>query len=160
MAKKKAVRKTTKKTTRTAGRKKTAKRTAKKAPARKTAARKAPARKTTAAAAPKAVKITPAAKARTKSEMFGLIADNVGISKKEVAAVFDTVSQLAKADLSKRGPGQLNLGGLMKILVQRKPATKARKGINPFTGEETMFKAKPARNVVKIRPMKAMKDLV
>ncbi len=159
MAKKKATRKTTKKTTRTAGRKKTAKRTAKKAPARKKAARKAPARKTTAAA-PKAVKITPAAKARTKSEMFGLIADNVGISKKEVAAVFDTVSQLAKADLSKRGPGQLNLGGLMKIVVQRKPATKARKGINPFTGEETIFKAKPARNVVKIRPMKAMKDLV
>lgn len=159
MTKKKATRKTTKKTTRTAGRKKATKRTAKKAPARKKAARKAPARKTTAAA-PKAVKITPAAKARTKSEMFGLIADNVGITKKEVAAVFDTVSQLAKADLSKRGPGQLNLGGLMKILVQRKPATKARKGINPFTGEETMFKAKPARNVVKIRPMKAMKDLV
>ena len=162
MAKKKAVRKTTKKVTRTAGRKKAAKKAparkkaAKKAPARKKAAKKAPAR----AAAPKAVKIGPAPKARTKSEMFGIIADNVGISKKEVAAVFDTVSEIAKADLSKRGPGQVNLGGLMKVMVQRKPATKARKGINPFTGEETMFKAKPARNVVKIRPMKAMKDLV
>ncbi|MFG0243202.1 MAG: HU family DNA-binding protein [Phycisphaerales bacterium JB054] len=163
MAKKKAVRKTTKKATRTAGRKKVAKKAparkkaAKKAPARKKAAKKAPAR---AAAAPKAVKIGPAPKARTKSEMFGIIAENVGISKKEVAAVFDTVSEIAKADLSKRGPGQVNLGGLMKVMVQRKPATKARKGINPFTGEETMFKAKPARNVVKIRPMKAMKDLV
>ncbi|QKK08393.1 MAG: integration host factor [Planctomycetota bacterium] len=162
MAKKKAVRKTTKKVTRTAGRKKAAKKAparkkaAKKAPARKKAAKKAPAR----AAAPKSVKIGPAPKARTKSEMFGIIADNVGISKKEVAAVFDTVSEIAKADLSKRGPGQVNLGGLMKVMVQRKPATKARKGINPFTGEETMFKAKPARNVVKIRPMKAMKDLV
>lgn len=162
MAKKKAVRKTTKKVTRTAGRKKAAKKAparkkaAKKAPARKKAAKKAPAR----AAAPKAVKIGPAPKARTKSEMFGIIAENVGISKKEVAAVFDTVSEIAKADLSKRGPGQVNLGGLMKVMVQRKPATKARKGINPFTGEETMFKAKPARNVVKIRPMKAMKDLV
>ena len=50
--------------------------------------------------------------------------------------------------------------GLAKILVIRKPATKARKGINPFTGEETMFKAKPARNVVKIRPVKAVKDMV
>jgi nucleoid DNA-binding protein len=50
--------------------------------------------------------------------------------------------------------------GLMKLVVQRKPATKARKGINPFTGEETMFKAKPARNVVKIRPLKNLKDMV
>lgn len=155
MAKKKAVRKTAKKTTRTAGRKKVAKKATRKAPARKKVAKKAP-----AAAAKKPAKITPAAKARTKSEMFGIIADNVGISKKEVAAVFDTVSDIAKADLSKRGPGQVNLGGLMKVVVQRKPATKARKGINPFTGEEQMFKAKPARNVVKIRPMKAMKDLV
>jgi len=48
----------------------------------------------------------------------------------------------------------------MKLTVVRKPATKARKGINPFTGEETMFKAKPARNVVKIRPLKNLKDMV
>jgi hypothetical protein len=48
----------------------------------------------------------------------------------------------------------------MKLVVQRKPATKARRGINPFTGEETIFKAKPARNVVKIRPLKNLKDMV
>jgi nucleoid DNA-binding protein len=48
----------------------------------------------------------------------------------------------------------------MKVEVKRKPATKARKGINPFTGEETMFKAKPARNVVKVRPLKKLKDMV
>ena len=52
------------------------------------------------------------------------------------------------------------LPGLMKITVVRKPAPKARKGINPFTKEETMFKAKPARNVVKVRPLKALKDMV
>ena len=126
-----------KKTTRTAGRKKAAKA----APAR-------PAR------------ISAAGKPRTKGEIYGVIADNVGISKREVAAVFDTIGAIAKADLSKSGPGVVNLGGLMKVSVQRKPATKARKGINPFTGEEQMFKAKPARNVVKIRAMKAMKDLV
>ena len=56
--------------------------------------------------------------------------------------------------------GQFILPGLMKIEVKRKPATKARKGINPFTGEETMFKAKPARNVVKVRPLKKLKDMV
>jgi len=49
---------------------------------------------------------------------------------------------------------------MMKVTVQRKPATKARKGINPFTKEPTIFKAKPARNVVKVRPMKGLKDLV
>ena len=59
-----------------------------------------------------------------------------------------------------RGPGQITLAGLMKVVAVRKPATKARKGVNPFTGEPTIFKAKPARNVVKIRPLKKVKDLV
>lgn len=149
MAKKKAIRKTAKKPTRTAGRKKAA---------RKTTARKTTAKK--AAPARKPAKITAAAKPRTKSEVFGLLADNAGISKKEVAAVFDTLGSIVKADLSTRGCGAVNVAGLMKVTVQRKPATKARKGINPFTKEPTVFKAKPARNVVKIRPMKAVKDLV
>ena len=62
--------------------------------------------------------------------------------------------------LGKRGPGIYTIPGLMKLTVVRKPATKARKGINPFTGEETVFKAKPARNVIKIRPLKNLKDMV
>ncbi|HZW08629.1 MAG TPA: HU family DNA-binding protein [Phycisphaerales bacterium] len=134
---KKAARNATKKAPRTAGRKKAA-----------------------AKAAPRPTRITAASKARTKGEVYNVISEQVGISRKEVAAVFDTIGAIAKADLSKGGPGVINLGGLMKVTVQRKPATKARKGINPFTKEEVMFKAKPARNVVKIRPMKAMKDLV
>ncbi|MBK7405087.1 MAG: HU family DNA-binding protein [Phycisphaerales bacterium] len=136
-----------------------AKKAAKKKASR-TSGRKKAAAKPAPKAAPKAVKISAAKKARTKGEVYGVIADNVGISKKEVAAVFSTIGALAKADLSKTGPGTINLGGLMKVTVQRKPATKARKGINPFTKEEQVFKAKPARNVVKIRAMKAMKDLV
>jgi nucleoid DNA-binding protein len=64
------------------------------------------------------------------------------------------------ADLGKRGPGICNIPGLAKVVVQRKPATKARKGINPFTGEEMMFKAKPARNVVKVRALKNLKAMV
>ena len=145
--------------------KKTAKRTArkkvKKKAARKTAARTASrGRATAAAAGPKPLRLAAADKPRTKSEIFGLLAEGAGISKKEVAAVFDGMSQILKKDLSKSGPGAVNLGGMMKVTVQRKPATKARKGINPFTGEETIFKAKPARNVVKVRPMKALKDLV
>ena len=56
--------------------------------------------------------------------------------------------------------GLFNLVGLCKIKVVKKPATKARKGINPFTGEETVFKAKPARKAVKILPLKGLKDMV
>ncbi len=132
--------------------KKTVRRTTKKT-AKRSTARKAP------VAAPK-MKMTAAAKPRTKAEIMGLLADHAGVSKKEVAAVFDGITQIMEKDLAKRGPGAVNLGGLMKVTVQRKPATKARKGINPFTKEPTIFKAKPARNVVKVRPMKAMKDLV
>jgi len=67
---------------------------------------------------------------------------------------------LIEKNLKPRGPGIFNMPGLFKIKVNKKPAKKARKGINPFTGEETMFKAKPAHKVVKITPLKALKDMV
>jgi hypothetical protein len=62
--------------------------------------------------------------------------------------------------LSSRGPKTFTIHGLCKISMQHKPATKERKGTNPFTGEETVFKAKPARNVVRVRPLKKLKDMV
>jgi nucleoid DNA-binding protein len=79
--------------------------------------------------------------------------------RKDVVAVFDAMQNLIERDL-KRGPGIVNLAGLMKIKVVKKPAVPARKGINPFTKEEVMFKAKPARNVVKVQPLKTLKDMV
>lgn len=88
------------------------------------------------------------------------IANNTELSKRQVNSVFDTLAAMIGNDLQKSGPQVFSLAGLAKFTVQRKPATKARKGINPFTGEETIFKAKPARNVVKIRPLKALKDMV
>lgn len=99
-------------------------------------------------------------KARTKSEVFGELADSTELTKKQVATVFDGLSKIIKKDLGKRGPGMFTVPGLMKIKVVRKPATKARKGINPFTGEEMMFKAKPARNVVKVLALKNLKTMV
>jgi len=96
----------------------------------------------------------------TKSEILTAIADQTELTKKQVASVFDSMSVMIGKGLGKRGPGSFSVPGLMKLVVQRKPATKARKGINPFTGEEAMFKAKPARNVVKIRALKALKDMV
>jgi nucleoid DNA-binding protein len=105
-------------------------------------------------------KKTATAKPRTKSEVFNFIADDAGVSKKQVAAMFDGLDGLIKKDLGGRGPGMFTVPGLMKITVQKKPATKARKGINPFTGEPMMFKAKPARKVVKVRPLKKLKEMV
>ncbi len=101
------------------------------------------------------------AKPPTKTEIIGNIAETADLSKKQVAAVFEALATEVKKAVSKRGgPGQFTVPGLCKITIQRKPATKERKGINPFTGEPTVFAAKPARNVVKIRPLKALKDMV
>lgn len=113
-----------------------------------------------AAPAPKPAKINPATKARSKSEVYGIIAEHNGLTRKQVGGIFETVGKLIAADLDKSGPGMFNVPGLMKVTVVRKAATKARKGINPFTKQEVMFKAKPARNVVKIRALKGLKDLV
>ncbi len=103
---------------------------------------------------------TKTSKARTKSQIYGDLAEATELKRKEVASVFEEFSALIKRDLGKRGPGVFTVPGLMKIKVVRKPATKARKGINPFTKEETTFKAKPARNVVKVLPLKALKEMV
>ncbi len=96
----------------------------------------------------------------TKSETLTYIAEDTGFTKREVASVFDSLTALIKRDLGRRGPGVYTVPGLMKIKVVRKPATKARKGVNPFTGEEMMFKAKPARNVVKVLGLKGLKEMV
>jgi len=101
-----------------------------------------------------------ASKPMTKSEVVSGIADATGLSKKQVSAVFEAMAGQIQKSLSSRGPGAYAVPGLMKLIVVRKPATKAHKGINPFTGEETMFKAKPARNIVKIRALKSLKDMV
>jgi len=77
-----------------------------------------------------------------------------------VASVFQTMASMIKADLSKGGSGVFKVPGLMRITVKRKPATPARQGINPFTKEPTTFKAKPARNVVRVRPLAGLKAMV
>ncbi len=96
----------------------------------------------------------------TKSVVYQELATTTGLSRKQVAEVFDALGTLVKRELGKKGPGIFTLPGLAKMRLVRKPATKARKGKNPFTGEEMLFKAKPARNVVKIQPLKALKEMV
>jgi nucleoid DNA-binding protein len=100
------------------------------------------------------------AKAPSKTEIVNGIAESTGLSKKEVTAVFEALTSQIKNSIGRRGPGMFAIPGLCKITVKHRPATKERRGINPFTKEETVFKAKPARNVVKIKPLKALKDMV
>ena len=99
------------------------------------------------------------AKAASKSEILTNISVKTGLSRKQVAAVLDGLADQIKAAVGKKGPGIFAVPGLMKITVIQKPAVKVRKGINPFTKLEQMFKAKPARKVIKVRPLKALKDM-
>ena len=126
---------------------------AKKAPAAKaTPAKKAPAAK----AAPAFVK--PIAERQNKTQMLQQIANSTALSKKQVQSVLDELTNIIEGHVKKKGVGEFVLPGLLKITCVKKPATKARKGINPFTGLEVMFKAKPASTTVKVRPLKKLKE--
>ena len=99
------------------------------------------------------------AKPATKSEILSSIAATTQLSRKQVASVFDALAGVIKGAVGKKGPGVFAVPGLLKIVVVQKPAVPAHKGINPFTKQEQMFKAKPARKVIKVRPLKALKDM-
>ncbi len=94
----------------------------------------------------------------TKSQLIEKIATENEISKKEVKGVIETLAAVGYKELKKTGV--FLLPGFAKFVVVKKPATKARKGTNPFTGEPMTFKAKPARKIVRARPVKAAKDAV
>jgi nucleoid DNA-binding protein len=95
-----------------------------------------------------------------KSQILADIATTTGLAKRDVGKVVEELAGVIERHIGKKGPGSFTLPGLFKIKTLRKPATKARKGINPFTKEEVTFKAKPARIVIKIRPLKKLKDMV
>lgn len=123
----------------------------KKASAKKTAAKKA--------SAPAAKKVKAIKDPMTKTQVLDAIAGDTGLTKKDVSSVIDSLGDVIHGHVKKGGAGLFSVPGLMKIKTVRKPATKARKGVNPFTGEPTVFKAKPARTVVKILPLKKLKDM-
>lgn len=123
---------------------------------KKTAKKKASGRAVAKKSAPvKAVK-----EPMTKTEIYSTISEKTELSKKDVGSVIDALTEVINGHLKKNAAGTFTMPGLFKIKTVRKPATKARKGINPFTGEETVFKARPARTVVKVQPLKKLKDMV
>ena len=103
---------------------------------------------------------TTAQKAMNKTEIFAALAEATGLTKQQVGSLFDVLSKLIGKNLGNDGPGSFAIPGLLQIKVARKPATEEHMGINPFTKEEMLIKAKPAKNVVKITALKGLKDLV
>ena len=97
----------------------------------------------------------------TKSQLFAHISEETGVVRKDVAQVFDALSDVIEGHIKSRGAGEFKLPGLLKVKVNKKPATKARKNVpNPFRPGEFMdVAAKPARKVVKVLPLKALKDM-
>jgi DNA-binding protein HU-beta len=96
--------------------------------------------------------------APTKSEVLTQISKDTGLSRKQVGGVFDSLGGVIKKSL--RGGGLFTIPGLLKLKVVKKPATKARDGVNPFTGEKMTFKAKPASKKVRALPLKNLKQMV
>ena len=96
----------------------------------------------------------------SKTQILSEVAGSTGLSRKQAAQVLEELTGLIKKHIGKKGPGSFTMPGLFKITTIKKKAQPARKGINPFTKEPTVFKAKPARKVIKARPVKAAKDAI
>jgi len=130
------------------------------APAKKkTTKKKVAKRKATKKAPPKNIKTIK--EAYTKTQMFAHISEDTGLARKDVANVFESLADIIEGHVKGRGAGTFKLPGLLKIKINKKPATKARKNVpNPFRPGELMdVKAKPARRVVKVLALKALKDM-
>jgi nucleoid DNA-binding protein len=108
----------------------------------------------------KSFKVAPASSRRTRGDVVRQVATATELKPGQVKQVFDALSQLMAADLSKKGCGEFNFNGLMKLKTVNKPATPARKGKNPFTGEEMMFKAKPASRKVRVRALRNLNAMI
>lgn len=103
---------------------------------------------------------TAAKKAPSKSEVYAAISEETGLSKKEVTAVIDSLTNQVKKALSNKGPGVFAIPGLVKITKRKIPAKPARMGRNPKTGEEMQLPPKPASVKAGVRALKALKDMV
>ena len=99
-------------------------------------------------------------KSMSKSQFVTALSEKSGLTKKQAASVLDTINAIVAGQLGKRGPGEVIIPGLLKLYVVDKPATRQHEGINPFTREPMIYKAKAASKVIKVRPLKALKDAV
>jgi nucleoid DNA-binding protein len=108
----------------------------------------------------KPFKATPATSRRSRADIVKQIAEGTDLKPGKVREVFDALTAIMAADLGKKGPGEFNFNGLMKLRTVNKPASKARKGRNPFTGEEITIKAKPASRKVRVRALRSLNAMI
>jgi nucleoid DNA-binding protein len=108
----------------------------------------------------KPFKATPASSRRSRGDLVRTIAAGTDLKPGKVKEVFEALTAIMTADLGKKGPGEFNFNGLVKLRTVDKPATKARKGRNPFTGEEITIKAKPASRRVRARALRGLNSMI
>ena len=133
---------------------------AKKATTKESIVRKPPSKKAVAKRAATSARKATAISARyNKTEIVNDLALNSGLNRKQIETVLDELCLLVRRHVKKRAVGEFALSGLVKITTVKKPAKKARKGINTFTSKEIMFKAQPATNVVKVYALKGLRDM-
>ena len=99
-------------------------------------------------------------KRMSKSQFVDALAEKSGLTRKQAALALDTINAIITQQLGKGGPGEVLLPGLLRLSVVEKPATPKHEGVNPFTKEPMTYQAKPARKVIRVRPLKALKDAV
>jgi nucleoid DNA-binding protein len=101
-----------------------------------------------------------AKKRMTKTEFVAALSKKSGLNKKQAASALDSINKIIAEQLGKRGPGEVLIPDLLKLSTVTKPATPQHKGVNPFTKQPMIYKAKPASKVIKVRPLKALKDSI
>ena len=99
-------------------------------------------------------------KRMSKSQFVTTLAEKSGLDKKQAASALDTINAMVAQQLSKQGPGEVLIPGLLRLSVVNKPATSQHEGVNPFTKEPMTYKAKAARKVIRVVPLKGLKDAV
>jgi nucleoid DNA-binding protein len=99
-------------------------------------------------------------KRMSKSQFVTTLAEKSGLDRKQAAVALDAINAMVAEQLGKQGPGEVLIPDLLKLSVTDKPATPEREGINPFTKEPMTYKAKAARKVIKVSPLKALKDAI
>ena len=99
-------------------------------------------------------------KSISKSEFVAALAKKRGLNKKQAASALDSLNAIVAQQLGKRGPGVVIIPGLLKLSTVVKPATPKHQGVNPFTKKPMTYQAKPASKVVRVRPLKGLKDAV
>lgn len=99
-------------------------------------------------------------KRMSKTQFVATLAEKSGLNKKQASSALETINSMIAQELGKQGPGEVLIPGLLKLNVVEKPATRKHEGVNPFTKEPMIYKAKAAHKVIKVRLLKALKDAV